>query len=83
MIQFVNGNIIDPMMMGRALRLSSFGIIISLAFWSAVWSIPGMFLSVPIMVMLLVVCSHIPALRPIAILLSREGLPDNETLKEK
>ena len=82
-IQFVNGNIIDPMMMGRALRLSSFGIIISLAFWSAVWGIPGMFLSVPIMVMLLVVCSHIPALRPIAILLSREGLPDNETLKEK
>lgn len=75
-IQFTNGNIIDPWMMGRALRLSSFGIIISLAFWGAVWGIPGMFLSVPIMVMLLVVCSHVPDLRPIAILLSREGLPD-------
>lgn len=78
-IQFINGNIIDPMMMGRALRLSSFGIIISLAFWGAVWGIPGMFLSVPIMVMLLVVCSHVPSLRPIAILLSREGLPEPET----
>ncbi len=78
-IQFINGNIIDPWMMGRALRLSSFGIIISLAFWGAVWGIPGMFLSVPIMVMLLVVCSHVPPLRPIAILLSREGLPDTET----
>lgn len=78
-IQFINGNIIDPMMMGRALRLSSFGIILSLAFWGAVWGIPGMFLSVPIMVMLLVVCSHVPALRPIAILLSREGLPEDET----
>jgi len=76
LIQFVNGNIFDPWMMGRALRLSSFGIIISLAFWSAVWGIPGMFLSVPIMVMLLVVCSHVPDLRPLAILLSREGLPD-------
>jgi len=78
-IQFINGNIIDPMMMGRALRLSSFGIIISLAFWGAVWGIPGMFLSVPIMVSLLVVCSHVPSLRPIAILLSREGLPEPET----
>ena len=78
-IQFINGNIIDPMMMGRALRLSSFGIILSLAFWGAVWGIPGMFLSVPIMVMLLVVCSHVPALRPVAILLSREGLPEEET----
>ncbi len=77
-IQFVNGNIIDPWLMGRALRLSSFGIIISLAFWGAVWGIPGMFLSVPIMVMLLVVCSHVPTLRPLAILLSREGLPETE-----
>lgn len=75
-IQFTNGNVIDPLLMGRALRLSSFGIIISLAFWSAVWGIPGMFLSVPIMVSLMVVCSHVPILRPIAILLSREGLPE-------
>ena len=82
-IQFVNGSVIDPMLMGRALRLSSFGIIISLAFWGAVWGIPGMFLSVPIMVMMLVVCSHVPALRPIAILLSREGLPESESTLEK
>lgn len=82
-IQFVNGSIIDPMLMGRALRLSSFGIIISLAFWGAVWGIPGMFLSVPIMVMMLVVCSHVPSLRPIAILLSREGLPESESTLEK
>lgn len=79
-IQFLNGNVIDPMLMGRALRLSSFGIILSLAFWGAVWGVPGMFLSVPIMVMLLVVCSHVPDLRPFAILLSREGLPDTEQM---
>ncbi|MDP4032953.1 MAG: AI-2E family transporter [Pseudorhodobacter sp.] len=77
-IQFINGNVIDPMLMGRALRMSSFGIILSLAFWSAVWGIPGMFLSVPIMVALMIVCSEVSALRPIAILLSREGLPEPE-----
>ncbi len=77
-IQFVNGNIIDPMLMGKALRLSSFGIIISLAFWGAVWGVPGMFLSVPIMVAVMIACSHIPPLRPFAVLLSREGLPDTE-----
>ena len=81
-IQFLNGNVIDPMLMGRALRLSSFGIIISLAFWGAVWGIPGMFLSVPIMVALMIVCSEIPAVRPLAILLSREGLPEPETQTE-
>ncbi|MDX8353546.1 AI-2E family transporter [Cognatiyoonia sp. IB215182] len=82
-IQFVNGSVIDPMLMGRALRLSSFGIILSLAFWGAVWGIPGMFLSVPIMVMLLVVCSHVPGLRPFAILLSREGLPESERMLDQ
>ena len=79
-IQFLNGNVIDPMLMGRALRLSSFGIILSLAFLGAVWGVPGMFLSVPIMVMLLVVCSHVPQLRPFAILLSREGFPETEQM---
>ncbi len=76
-IQFVMGNILDPMLMGRALRLSSFGIILSLAFWGAVWGVPGMFLSVPIMVAAMIVCSEIPALRPLAVLLSREGLPED------
>ncbi len=78
MTQFLLGNVIDPMLMGKTLRLSSFGIIISLAFWGAVWGIPGMFLAVPFMVAVMIVCSHIPAARPMAVLLSREGLPEEE-----
>lgn len=77
-IQFVVGNVLDPMLMGRALRLSSFGILLSLAFWGAVWGVPGMFLSIPIMVAVMIVCAHIPALRPFAVLLSREGIPEEE-----
>lgn len=76
-VQFVIGNILDPMLLGQTLRLSSFGIILSLAFWGAVWGIPGMFLAVPIMVALMIVCAHIPWLRPVAVMLSREGLPDD------
>ena len=76
MLQFVLGSVIDPMLMGRTLRVSSFGIIIAMAFWGAVWGVPGMFLAVPIMVAAMIVCSHIPSARPVAILLSREGLPE-------
>ena len=74
--QFVVGQVLDPLLLGKTLRLSSFGIIASLAFWAAVWGIVGMFLAVPIMVSIMIVCSHIRSLRPIAILLSREGFPD-------
>ena len=79
-VQFTIGNVIDPMLMGHALRLSSFGIIISLAFWGAVWGLPGMFLAVPIMVATMIACSSVPVLRPLAVLLSREGLPEEVTL---
>lgn len=77
--QFIIGNILDPMLLGQTLRLSSFGIILSLAFWGAIWGVPGMFLAVPIMVALMIICAHIPWLRGVAVLLSREGLPDDGT----
>lgn len=76
MVQFVLGSVIDPMLMGKALRVSSFGIIVSLSFWGMVWGVPGMFLAVPIMVGTMIVCSQIPSARPVAVLLSREGLPE-------
>jgi len=77
-VQFVIGQVLDPLFLGKTLRLSSFAILVSLAFWAAVWGVPGMFLAVPIMVSVMILCAHIPGLRPVAVLLSREGLPDVE-----
>ncbi len=78
-IQFSVGNLLEPMLMGRSLHLSSFVIILSLTFWGAVWGIVGMFLAVPIMVTVMIVCSHVPPLHPVAVLLSRDGkLPPME-----
>ncbi len=77
LVQFGIGNVLDPMLLGQTLRLSSFGIILSLAFWAAIWGVPGMFLAVPIMVAVMIVCAHIPWLRPVAVMLSREGHPDD------
>lgn len=77
-VHFIIGNVFDPMLLGQTLRLSSFGIILSLAFWGAVWGISGTFLAVPIMVAVMIVCAQIPWLRPVAILLSQEGVPEAE-----
>lgn len=75
LIQFSVGNLIEPQLMGRSLNLSPFVVILSLTFWGAIWGIVGMFLAVPIMVMVMIVCSHVPPLHPVAVLLSRDGLP--------
>lgn len=74
-VQFTLGNVLDPMLMGRTLQMSSFAIVLSLTLWGAIWGVVGMFLAVPIMVMAMIVCAHVPALRPVAILLSRDGAP--------
>ena len=72
-VQFIVGNVIEPAFMGKSLNLSSFMIVLSLTFWGLVWGIPGMFLSVPIMVVTAIICSRIEGLRRIAVILSADG----------
>lgn len=72
-IQFVVGNIIEPTLSSRTLNLSPLAIILALSFWSAVWGIPGAFLSVPLTVCFAIICSQVPALRPLAILLASKA----------
>ncbi len=71
--QFLIGNVLEPAVTGRTLNLSPFMIILSLTFWGALWGVPGMFLSVPLMVVTGIVCSHFAGLRWISVLLSADG----------
>ncbi len=72
-VQFAVGNILEPILMGSTLNMSPFAIILGLAFWGTIWGIVGMFLSVPILVLVMIVCAHIPSWRWIGVLLSRDG----------
>jgi AI-2 transport protein TqsA len=75
-VQLAIGSVLEPMLMGHTLNMSPFAIILSLAFWGTIWGIVGMFLSVPIMVLVMIVCAHIPSWRWVAILLSKDGRID-------
>ena len=72
-LQFANGNLLDPYLMGNSLNLSPFVIVLSLAVWTALWGVPGALLAVPFAAILVIVFSESEATRPIAILLSRDG----------
>ena len=72
-VQILVGNIIEPRLMGNTLNVSPLVVIIALSFWGFLWGIPGMFLSVPITVMMILFFAEFPATRPIAILLSEKG----------
>lgn len=69
-IEMVLGNIIDPRLQGVQLNMSPLMILISLSLWGFIWGLPGMFLAVPIMSIIQIVCAIVPSLKPVAVLLS-------------
>lgn len=72
-IQAFVENFIEPRITGRTLNLSPLVMIVSLSVWGAIWGIPGMILSVPLMVMIMITLSQFPRTRPIAIVMSERG----------
>lgn len=72
-VQIVVGNFLEPKLMGRSLNVSPFVVMLSLTLWGSIWGIAGMFLSVPITVMMLIVFAHFERTRYLAILLSGDG----------
>jgi len=72
-IQATIGNYVEPRLMGTTLNLSPFVIVLSLTFWGGIWGVAGMFLSVPITVIIAIVFSKFEPTRPVAVLLSSNG----------
>ncbi|MCU0275718.1 MAG: AI-2E family transporter [Acidobacteria bacterium] len=65
-MQFVTGNVVEPMIMGRRMNLSPIIILLSLIFWGWLWGVVGMFLAVPVTSAIKIVLESIPALVPVA-----------------
>lgn len=72
-IQFIIGNFLEPKAMGSSLNLSPFAIIFSLIFWKNIWGFTGMYLSVPITVITMIITAEFSSTRWIATLLSENG----------
>lgn len=69
-VQLVIGNFIEPKILGQRLNLSPLVVILALSFWGALWGVAGMFLCVPITVIMMIVFSQFEQTKNIAILLS-------------
>lgn len=72
-IDFVLGNVIEPKIEGKNLGISPFVILVSLSFFGWLWGILGMFLSVPFMVIVKIVCENISYLKPIAVFIGSKS----------
>lgn len=71
--QLIIGNFIEPPLMGRSLNISPLVVLLALVLWGSMWGIPGMFLCVPITVILMIILYQFESSRWIALLLSKNG----------
>jgi predicted PurR-regulated permease PerM len=74
-IQFLVGNVLQPRMQSESLNLDPIVVLLSLAFWGAMWGMVGAFLSTPLTVMVMAVLAEFPSTRWLAVLLSSNGKP--------
>jgi predicted PurR-regulated permease PerM len=72
---FIVAQILAPRMQGKNLNLDPLVVLLSLAFWTLIWGVPGAFLSTPLTVMAMAVLAEFSPTRWIAVLLSRDGRP--------
>lgn len=64
------GTFITTWMTGRIARMNTAAVFISLLFWSWLWGLWGMLLSMPIIVIVKVISQHVPRLKVVSELLS-------------
>ena len=80
-IQFIVGNIVQPRMQGESMNIDPVVVLLSLAFWGALWGMTGMFLSTPLTVTAMVILAQFKGSRWVAILLSGNGDPGGKAKK--
>ena len=81
----LEGQLITPYFVGRVLQLNTVIVFLSIAFWAWLWSVVGMIIAVPILVVIRVFAEHIEALEPLGDFLTARGAesaPPEEDPKE-
>lgn len=61
-INSIEGQIITPYFISRRLRMNTVVVFLSVALWAWLWSVIGMIVAVPLLVVIRVLSEHIPAL---------------------
>lgn len=69
LIATIIGTLVTTWMTGRFAKMNTAAVFISLLFWTWLWGVWGMLLSIPIIVIVRVVSQHIEQLHPVAELL--------------
>lgn len=72
-VQFIENNILTPNITGSYVQINPLITIFSLIAGGMIWGLPGMFMVIPYLAMMKIVCENIESLKPIGYLLGTRG----------
>jgi predicted PurR-regulated permease PerM len=84
LLETVAANFIEPMLYGASTGISAFAILIAAVFWTLLWGLPGLLLSTPLTVCLIVIGRQVPRLHYLEVLFGEEtGLVPSERFYQR
>lgn len=81
LIQFIDGNFLNPKIVGGNLNLNALAAIVSLILGGVIWGIAGMVLFMPYMAVFKVICNYYDPLKPLSLVLEDNLYPKKKNNK--
>ncbi|WP_291906593.1 AI-2E family transporter [Chitinophaga sp. CB10] len=75
LIHLIDSNVLFPSIVGRQVKINALVTIISVILGNMLWGVPGMFLAIPVIAIVKILCESVDNLHPWAILLGEEDKP--------
>lgn len=79
----LEGQILTPALLGRRFSLNPVFVFLALIVWGWIWGVFGLFMAVPLLVSLKIICDHADSLAPLAEFLSSRSDHRSENRREK
>ncbi len=68
-VQFIQGWILEPLIVGSQVKINSLFTIMALILFELIWGIPGIILAIPLTAMFKIVCDYIEPMKPYGFLI--------------
>ncbi len=72
LLELVTANFVEPLLYGASTGISAMAILVAAIFWTLLWGLPGLLLSTPLTVCLVVIGRQVPQLRYLDVLFGEE-----------
>lgn len=83
-LELATANFVEPMLYGASTGISAMAILVAAIFWTLLWGLPGLLLSTPLTVCLVVIGRQVPRLRYLEVLFGEEAaLPSAERFYQR